>query len=68
VAKTTERNGTSIEFTPDAELFGANLRFRTEFVEDMLWNYAFLNRGLTLNLNGKPFKSENGLKDLLRRT
>jgi topoisomerase-4 subunit B len=37
----------------------------TEFIEDMLWNYAFLNRGLTLNLNGKPFKSENGLKDLL---
>jgi topoisomerase-4 subunit B len=67
VAKTTERNGTSIEFTPDAELFGANLRFRTEFVEDMLWNYAFLNRGLTLNLNGKPFKSENGLKDLLEK-
>jgi topoisomerase-4 subunit B len=67
VAKTTERNGTSIEFAPDADLFGANLRFRTEFVEDMLWNYAFLNRGLTLNLNGKPFKSENGLKDLLEK-
>src|ERR1019366_8948353 len=37
VAKTAERNGTSIEFAPDGELFGANLRFRTEFVEDMLW-------------------------------
>jgi topoisomerase-4 subunit B len=67
VAKTAERNGTSIEFAPDGELFGANLRFRTEFVEDMLWNYAFLNRGLTLLLNGKPFKSENGLKDLLEK-
>ena len=67
VAKTGERNGTSIDFAPDAELFGANLRFRTEFVEDMLWNYAFLNRGLTLTLNGKPFKSENGLKDLLEK-
>jgi topoisomerase-4 subunit B len=67
VAKTSERNGTLIEFTPDAELFGANLRFRSEFVEDMLWNYAFLNRGLTLTLNGKPFKSENGLKDLLEK-
>ena len=33
----------------------------------MLWNYAFLNRGLTLTLNGKPFKSENGLKDLLQK-
>ena len=67
VVKSDERNGTSIEFTPDTQLFGANLRFRTEFVEDMLWNYAFLNRGLTLTLNGKPFKSENGLKDLLQK-
>ena len=65
VSKTDERNGTGIEFAPDGGLFGANLKFRTEFVEDMLWNYAFLNRGLTLTLNGKPFKSENGLKDLL---
>ena len=38
-----------------------------EFIEDMLWNYAFLNRGLTLTLNGKPFKSANGLKDLLAK-
>jgi topoisomerase-4 subunit B len=67
VAKTGERNGTAIEFMPDADLFGANLRFRPEFVEDMLWNYAFLNRGLTLTLNGKPFKSENGLRDLLQK-
>ena len=67
IAKTGERNGTAIEFRPDGELFGANLRFRPEFVEDMLWNYAFLNRGLTLLLNGKPFKSENGLRDLLQK-
>ncbi|WP_415908405.1 DNA topoisomerase IV subunit B [Oleiharenicola sp. Vm1] len=67
VTKTTDRNGTLIEFTPDAQLFGADFRFRTEFIEDMLWNYAFLNRGLTLTLNGKPFKSENGLKDLLTK-
>ena len=67
VAKTAERNGTLIEFMPDGELFGADLKFRTEFIEDLLWNYAFLNRGLTLLLNGKPFKSENGLKDLLEK-
>ena len=67
VAKSSERNGTLIEFAPDSELFGSDLRFRTEFVEDMLWNYAFLNRGLTLMLNGKPFKSENGLRDLLQK-
>jgi topoisomerase-4 subunit B len=67
IAKTGERNGTVVEFMPDPELFGGDLRFRPEFVEDMLWNYAFLNRGLTLTLNGKPFRSENGLKDLLQK-
>ena len=67
VTKTDERNGTLIEFTPDTALFGADFRFRLEFIEDMLWNYAFLNRGLTLTLNGKPFKSEHGLKDLLTK-
>ena len=57
--KHRERGGsTLIEFTPDEQLFGKDFRFRSEFIEDMLWNYAFLNRGLTLTLNGKPF---NGL-------
>ena len=67
VAKTDERNGTVIEFTPDEVLFGKDFKFRPEFIEDMLWNYAFLNRGLTLLFNGKPFRSENGLKDLLQK-
>ncbi len=67
VAKTEDRNGTLIEFTPDETLFGKDFRFRMEFIEDMLWNYAFLNRGLTLTLNGKPFKSEHGLQDLLTK-
>jgi len=65
--KTTERNGTLIEFTPDPALFGADFRFRPEFVEDMLWNYAFLNRGLTLTFHGRPFRSEHGLRDLLTK-
>ncbi len=67
VAKTDERNGTLIEFTPDEVLFGRDFKFRAEFIEDMLWNYAFLNRGLTLTFNGKAFKSEHGLKDLLEK-
>ncbi|MGH7997056.1 MAG: toprim domain-containing protein, partial [Opitutaceae bacterium] len=66
--RTAERNGTLVEFTPDEQLFGPDFRFRPEIVEDMLWRYAFLNRGLTLTLNGKPFKSEGGLEDLLRKT
>ncbi len=67
VAKTGERNGTIIEFTPDEALFGKDFRFRPEFIEDMLWKYAYLNRGLTLTLNGQPFRSENGLQDLLAK-
>jgi topoisomerase-4 subunit B len=67
VGKTDERNGTIISFTPDEQLFGADYRFRPEFVEEMLWRYAYLNRGLTLTLNGKPFKSEHGLQDLLEK-
>ncbi|HEX4084398.1 MAG TPA: ATP-binding protein, partial [Chthoniobacteraceae bacterium] len=67
VVKTGERTGTMVEFTPDDALFGTDFKFRPEFVEDMLWNYAFLNRGLTLTLNGKPFRSQNGLKDLLAK-
>ena len=31
----------------------------------MLWNYAYLNTGLTINYNGQKFHSENGLLDLL---
>jgi topoisomerase IV subunit B len=67
VSKTEERNGTIVEFTPDEALFGKDFKYRTEFIEEMLWNYAFLNRGLTLTFNGKAYKSERGLADLLER-
>jgi len=67
VAKSTERDGTIIVFVPDEALFGKDFRYRPEYIEDMLWNYAFLNRGLTLTFNGKAFKSANGLKDLLEK-
>ena len=51
VVKTTRSaTGTIVDFTPDEALFGKDFKFRTEFVEEMLWNYAFLNRGLTLTL------------------
>ena len=56
--------GTALAFEPDPEIFG-NFRFREDYVADMLWNYAYLNSGLTLIFNGKKFKSENGLRDLL---
>ena len=67
VAAKEEKNGTLIEFTPDEALFGKDFKFRPEFIEEMLWNYAYLNRGLTLVFNGKSYRSENGLKDLLTK-
>jgi len=68
LARTGERNGTIIEFTPDGELFGSDFRFHAEYIEDLLWKYAFLNRGLTLTFNGKPFRSEHGLRELLEKS
>jgi len=64
--ETTQRNGTSVTFMPDESIF-TNYHYRTEFVENMIWNYVFLNSGLTINFNGKKFFSENGLRDLLER-
>jgi topoisomerase-4 subunit B len=58
------RKGTLVTFTPDETIFG-NYHFINEYVEKMLWNYAYLNTGLTINYNGQKFYSENGLLDLL---
>ncbi|MEC3881072.1 DNA topoisomerase IV subunit B [Parapedobacter sp. 10938] len=63
---TTQRNGTAVTFYPDDSIF-KNYHYRAEFVENMIWNYVFLNSGLTINFNGQKFVSENGLKDLLER-
>jgi len=62
--KESPPNGTYVEFTPDPEIFGA-YSFNLEFIERRIWNYAYLNAGLTLVLNGKPYRSERGLYDLL---
>ncbi|WP_312418985.1 DNA topoisomerase IV subunit B [Epilithonimonas sp.] len=63
-ADSSDRNGTEISFIPDSEIF-LNFKFRKEYVERMLRNYAYLNPGLTIVFNGEKFFSENGLKDLL---
>ena len=65
ITESSQRKGTKISFRPDPEIF-LNYRFMMEYVEKMLWNYAYLNPGLTLYLNGEKFYSENGLKDLLQ--
>lgn len=64
--KTEEKNGTIVTFVPDKEIFG-NYHFINEYVEKLLWNYAFLNNGLTLRFNGERLTAKNGLSDLLER-
>ena len=65
IDKNNNPNGTLIEFTPDNSIFN-HFSFRNEYVQDMLWNYAYLNSGLTLYCNQTKYKSENGLLDLLQ--
>lgn len=65
-AKTDEPNGTLISFVPDGELF-PDYSFNDEFVQERLWNYAYLNTGLTIEYNKKIIKSQHGLLDLLTK-
>jgi len=58
------QDGTIVTFTPDDEVFG-NYHYIHEYVESMLWNYAFLNNGLTIKYNGQKMLAKNGLHDLL---
>lgn len=66
IEKTTEKNGTLIIFEPDDAIF-RNYRFIPEFLEDQIWNYAFLNSGLKIYFNGNEYYSAKGLADLLGR-
>lgn len=60
----SEKNGTLVIFRPDEEMFG-DYSFREDYVVSMIKNYTYLKRGLTISYNGQPYKSENGLLDLL---
>jgi topoisomerase-4 subunit B len=62
--KTTEGNGTYVEFTPDETIF-KKYAFKTAYLDKMMWNYCYLNRGLTIHYNGERYNSKDGLKDLL---
>ncbi|MEL6851177.1 MAG: toprim domain-containing protein, partial [Bacteroidota bacterium] len=66
VKKSSEENGTTMIFRPDKTVF-KNYRFLPQYLENQLWNYAYLNAGLSLFLNGKRFHSKNGLLDLLEK-
>ncbi|MBP8753549.1 MAG: type IIA DNA topoisomerase subunit B [Chitinophagales bacterium] len=64
--KTTEKDGTLVEFIPDATIF-KNYHYIPEYLDNLLWNYVFLNAGLSIYCNGQKFYSQNGLLDLLKR-
>ena len=66
IEKTGGRNGTLIVFKPDDTVF-KHYHFIPEYLEDQIWNYCFLNAGLTINFNGVKYHSEKGLYDLLDR-
>ena len=66
IKKVSEENGTLVTFKPDNEIF-KKFRFRNDYIENQLWNYAYLNAGLRINFNKKTLVSKNGLLDLLQR-
>ena len=63
--KSDETNGTRVIFEPDEEMF-RHFQYRDQHIERLLWNYCYLNTGLTIHFNGQKFQSKNGLLDLLQ--
>lgn len=66
IEESSRRKGTKVIFTPDETIFH-NYQFRTQHIERLLWNYVYLNRGLTIIFNGEKYFSERGLYDLLEK-
>jgi len=66
ITATNDQRGTTVFFLPDEQIFG-NYKFINEYVEKMIWNYAYLNTGLSIHFNGQVYKSERGLYDLLEQ-
>jgi len=61
-----DSDGTYIEFVPDPEIF-KKYTFDDQYVQRRMWNYAYLNSGLTLEYNGVKIASRKGLLDLLNK-
>jgi topoisomerase-4 subunit B len=70
-SKRGTKSGTEVIFAPDASLF-VGYSFEEEYIEKMLFQYACLNKGLTLDFEGeetkKDFISKRGLLDYLEET
>lgn len=65
-SKTSESNGTLVTFIPDDTVF-RNFHYVQEYIDNLIWNYCYLNSGLVITFNGKKYVSKNGLLDLLTR-
>lgn len=61
-----EPDGTLVSFIADDSIF-KHYHYIPEFIENQLWNYAYLNSGLTIQYNDRKFYSRDGLLDLLKR-
>ena len=59
-----EKDGSYFEFKPDTDIFD-EFEFIDDYIEQRLWNYAYLNSNLVLQFGKKRFESKNGLYDLL---
>ncbi len=66
ITDSKEKTGTITHFRPDDTIF-KKYKYRPEFVELQLWNYAYLNANLKIHYNGSTFFSKNGLLDLLSK-
>jgi len=64
--KSGESNGTIVTFKPDDTVF-RHFHYVQEYVDNLIWNYCYLNSGLIITFNGKKYVSKNGLLDLLTR-
>jgi topoisomerase-4 subunit B len=60
------KNGTHIAFEPDNTIF-KNYHFIPQYLDNLFWNYAYLNAGLSINFNGQKYFSQKGLHDLLSK-
>ena len=69
IQDTSEEDGTYIFFIPDDIIFNVyGDHCDEDILNNMIQNYAYLNMGVSFCLNGKLYRSRNGLLDFLSNT